>query len=182
MALDLQQVINIFIKEVLIINKKQIEGFDNYFIFKNGTIQNSRGKNICEWKDNVGYLQVKLSQDGKWYYRRVHRLVAKAFIDNPNNLPQVNHIDGDKTNNNINNLEWIDNKHNTQHGNDSQLYHSKHRCIEIQVYNKKTNELLHTYKSIRETAERLHINRKTLSRILFDNKENNYDYNFKAIC
>ena len=137
-------------------------------------------KPICQWKDNVGYMQVKLKRNGKNYYRRVHRLIAEHFLSNPNKLPQVNHIDGDKTNNNISNLEWVDNKLNTKHGYDNNLYHSKRRSIKVEVYN-KLGEYINTYKSIRETAESLHINRKTLSRILFDNKENNYDYNFIAI-
>lgn len=125
-------------------------------------------------------MQVKLKRDGKNYYKRVHRLIAEHFLPNPNNLPQVNHIDGDKTNNNISNLEWVDNKSNTKHGYDNNLYHSKRRSIKVEVYN-KLGEYINTYKSIRETAEELHINRKTLSRILFDNKENNYDYNFIAM-
>ena len=165
----------------MIIIEKEIEGFENYIICTDGTVHNKKGHNISRWKDNVGYLQVKLSKEGKWYYKRVHRLVAEAFIPNPHNLKQVNHIDGDKTNNEVSNLEWIDNKNNTQHGYDNNLYHSKHRNIKIEVYDKITHQLINTYKSIRETANELNINRKTLSSILFDNKENNYDYDFKAI-
>lgn len=165
----------------MIIIEKEIEGFENYIICTDGTVHNKKGHNISRWKDNVGYLQVKLSKEGKWYYKRVHRLVAEAFIPNPHNLKQVNHIDGDKTNNEVSNLEWIDNKNNTQHGYDNNLYHSKHRNIKIEVYDKITHQLINTYKSIRETANELNINRKTLSRILFDDKENNYDYDFKAI-
>jgi hypothetical protein len=162
-------------------NEKQIEDF-NYLITTDGqVISIYYNKPICQWIDNTGYLQVKIKKDGKWYYRRVHRLVAEAFIPNPDNLPQVNHKNGDKTDCSMFNLEWCTNKDNTQHGYDNELYHSKHRCIVIEVYDKQGN-YIHTYKSIRETAEQLHINRKTLSRILFDNKENNYDYNFKAIC
>ena len=164
----------------MIIIEKEIEGFENYIICTDGTVHNKKGHNISRWKDNVGYLQVKLSKEGKWYYKRVHRLVAEAFIPNPHNLKQVNHIDGDKTNNEVSNLEWIDNKNNTQHGYDNDLYHSKHRNIKIEVYDKITHQLINTYKSIRETANELNINRKTLSRILFDDKENNYDYDFKA--
>ncbi len=157
---------------------KKIKDFD-YLVGNYGTIKNLSGKVICQWIDNVGYKQVKLHKNGKKYYRRVHRLVAEAFIPNDNNLPQVNHIDGDKTNNTVQNLEWTTNKKNTQHGYDNELYHSKKRSIKINVYNKITGEYLYTYKSIRETAKCLHINRKTLSRILFENKENNYDYKFE---
>jgi hypothetical protein len=84
-------------------------------------------------------ISVKLKKDGKWYYRRVHRLVAEAFIPNPENLPQVNHKNGDKTDCSVFNLEWCTNKDNTQHGYDNELYHSKHRCIIIEVHDKKGN-------------------------------------------
>lgn len=158
---------------------KKIKDFD-YLVGNQGTIKNLKGKEICQWVDNVGYKQVKLFKDGKAYYRRVHRLVAEAFTPNPNNLPQVNHIDGDKTNNTMENLEWITNSQNTKHGYDNELYHSKRRSIKVEVYTLE-GEYVGTYKSIRETAEQLGVNRKTLSRILFDNKENNYNYIFKAI-
>lgn len=160
----------------------KLKGFEErYEIYEDGSIISLyTNKPLCQWVDNVGYLQVRLKKNGKNYYKRVHRLVAEHFIENPNNLPQVNHIDGDKTNNNINNLEWTNNKKNTQHGYDNDLYHSKHRYIGIKVFD-RSGDYLNTYKSIRETANQLNINRKTLSRILFDNKENNYDYLFEAI-
>ena len=63
-----------------------------------------------------GYVKVCLFKDskGKWYF--VHRLVASAFIDNPNNYPQVNHIDEDKENNKMDNLEWCTNSYNNRYG------------------------------------------------------------------
>lgn len=159
-----------------------LKGFEGkYNVRDNGEIINLHtGKSICQWIDNVGYLQVSLLYNNKKYYRRVHRLIAESFIDNPTKLPQVNHINGDKRDCNYNNLEWINNKDNTQHGYDNGLYHSKRRKIQIEVYDKQGN-YINTYESIRQTAEQLNINRKTLSRILFDNKTNNYDYDFKAI-
>lgn len=61
------------------------------------------------------YYYVTLRKDGKSHKRFVHRLVAEAFLPNPNNLPQVNHMDGNPHNNSVNNLEWINNRDNTKH-------------------------------------------------------------------
>lgn len=62
-----------------------------------------------------GYLQFSLFKNHKKYNFRTHRVLAETFISNPNNYPVVNHIDGNKLNNNINNLEWCSYKYNTQH-------------------------------------------------------------------
>ena len=160
----------------------ELKGFEGrYEIFEDGTIISLfTNRPICQWRDNVGYYQVCLKMNNKKYYKRVHRLVAEHFIENPLGLPQVNHIDGNKLNNNVENLEWIDNKTNTKHGYNNKLYHSNKRCIQVKVFDLDGN-YINTYKSIRETAETLNINRKTLSAILFNDKDNNYNYRFEAV-
>jgi hypothetical protein len=66
--------------------------------------------------DGHGYFQVGLFKDGKQVFKRVHRLVAEAFLPNPNNYKEINHKDEDKTNNSVENLEWCDRKYNINYG------------------------------------------------------------------
>lgn len=61
-----------------------------------------------------GYLRITLTKDGKAKYINIHRLVAETFLSNPNNYPCVNHIDGNKLNNNLENLEWCSYSHNSK--------------------------------------------------------------------
>ena len=115
---------------------------------------------------------------GKKKYIRIHRLVAELFLDNQNNYTQINHKDGNKLNNSVNNLEWTTNSQNTQHGYDNNLYKNKYRC-ELKVTNKLTKEILY-FKSIRECSIILNINRKTITSILKGvKKTNNYNYEFE---
>lgn len=64
--------------------------------------------------DKDGYFDVALCKDGKMFYKRVHRLVASAFIPNPNNFPVINHIDENPSNNIVTNLEWCSVSYNTR--------------------------------------------------------------------
>lgn len=73
-----------------------------------------------------GYLRIKLLNNGKIYRFRVHRLVAKAFIPNPYNLPQVNHKDENPENNRVDNLEWCDPKYNSNYGTRNERCNKNH--------------------------------------------------------
>ena len=93
-----------------------------YEINTNGDIRNSRTGRILKPSDVKGYKQVALyDEHGKRHHRYVHDLVAETFIENVDNKPQVNHIDCDKSNNSINNLEWCTCKENIQHAVDNGL-------------------------------------------------------------
>ena len=97
---------------------KDIEGYEGlYQVSSWGRVKNSRtGRVLKSGKDMYGYLFVNLYKNGKRTNYKVHRLVAQAFIPNPQNKPQVNHIDEDKENNYVENLEWSTAKENNNHG------------------------------------------------------------------
>ena len=82
----------------------------------NGKTHNSKEHLLKLEKDKYKYSIVCLCKQGKMKRYKVHRLVAQHFIHNPNNLEQINHIDEDKTNNCVSNLEWCDAKHNCNYG------------------------------------------------------------------
>lgn len=77
--------------------------------------QKLTGKYIKPWRDTRGYVQVYLCKNGKTKPVGVHRLVAQAFIPNPENKKTVNHLNGDLKDNRVSNLEWATQKENNQH-------------------------------------------------------------------
>ena len=107
------------------------EPWKNYQVSNFGQIlslnyhRSGRAKLMNPWKDKDGYLKIGLRKDGKQKHFYVHRLVVETFIPNPNNLPEVNHKDEDKTNNFVGtpendykdgNLEWCTREYNTNYG------------------------------------------------------------------
>ena len=98
---------------------QDIEGYEGrYQVSDTGQVKSLlRGDRILKpFKTNAGYLYVNLYKNGVVNKFRVHRLVARTFIPNPKNLPEVNHIDEVKTNNKVTNLEWCTRKYNMNFG------------------------------------------------------------------
>lgn len=97
---------------------KDIIGFENlYAITENGQVWSYYSNQfLSATLGNNGYLKVTLVKDHKKYTKMIHRLVAEAYIENPENYPLVNHKDENKCNNNINNLEWCSYKYNSNYG------------------------------------------------------------------
>lgn len=158
---------------------KILEENPRYLVDSNGFILDTKYNNrpICMWVDNTGYYQCNLYfEDGTKKYVRVHSLVAKTFIPNPYNLPQVDHKDGNKLNNAVYNLEWVTNAENTQRGYDNGAYHFPHlNSYPIKLY--RDGEYISTYKSIRTLCKYNGFNRKTVSAILNGTKKNTDYYN-----
>lgn len=100
----------------------KINGYNNYSISKNGQIRNDiTGKIKADRINSRGYSLVDLYSNGERQTERVHRLVADTFIPNPDDKPQVNHRDGNKRNNSVENLEWCTASENMQHAFDTGL-------------------------------------------------------------
>ena len=96
-------------------------------VSEDGTIASLKTGKVFKQSDNeFGYMNVSVpsGEKGKTVKRKVHRLVAQTYIPNPENKREVNHIDGDKTNNHVSNLEWVTSKENKTHAWKSGLYTS----------------------------------------------------------
>lgn len=92
---------------------KQIPEYENYAVNEYGDVKNVNTNYLMATDINsAGYERVQVRKDGKSKKLFRHRLVAQNFLDNPNNYKEVNHIDGDKHNNHVSNLEWCDRVHN----------------------------------------------------------------------
>lgn len=154
---------------------KRILGFDAYAVNENGEVFSQRGKTLCQWKDNMGYMQVVLYKNNKRHYKRVHRLVYEAFYGKiPDNL-YINHIDSKKDNNKLSNLELMTNSENIKHFHDNH----KQKRYNVSVYRKEDNSLVGTYDTLRCLCDDLNLNRKTVTSIINGiKKTNNYPYIF----
>lgn len=98
---------------------KKIAGF-NYSVSTKGRVKSDRsGKIIQPWRLRQGYLQIGLMKDGRRHRFLVHRLVAEAFIVREDYQIDVNHLDLDKANNTVSNLEWVSKQENMQHASTS---------------------------------------------------------------
>ena len=106
----------------------------------------SKGRMIKQWENLRGYKMVTLSKHGKQKHFPVHRLVAIAYLENPENLPCINHKDENKTNNNSDNLEWCNYQYNN-------TYRERHLVNASPVAQIKNGETIATYKSVRYAGE-----------------------------
>lgn len=115
---------------------KPVKGYEGFYEVSNtGKVRSldrvdklgrfKKGKELSSCDNGNGYQVVNLKVNGTQKMMTVHKLVAQAFIENPNNLPEVNHKDGDKSNNRVGNLEWCTHSENAKHAHATGLNHSQ---------------------------------------------------------
>lgn len=139
---------------------KKISNFTNYLISKEGQVYSTKTNKIkiAEINQN-GYCRIELSNENgkKKFY--AHRLVAEAYIPNPNNYNQVNHKDLNKHNNNVDNLEWCSEAMNMQHNADNKPENSR-KVLQFDLVDE--NKLIGTYNSVKEASEKTNTNKTSI--------------------
>ena len=156
--------------DVVEVVRKPIEGYEGYYevdqfgrvyavdrtvrVNDNGRVYDKSlvGKQLKQSMHTQGYKTVALTKDGKTKTHYVHRLVALAFIPNPDNLPMINHKDEDKTNNFVENLEWCTNEYNLKYGTASRRANAKKRGVpHSEEHKKKISDSMKRYFRERRT-------------------------------
>ena len=150
---------------------RDIEGYEGiYSITSSGAVISQNGRRKTEIAAN-GYERVSLWKKGKQKKYLIHRLVAAAFIPNPNGFKCVNHIDGNKLNNNADNLEWCNESHNMQHAYKNNLIHPATTKV---IQYTKDFVMIREWDSIQEACDVLGLTHSNISTVCKNNTNRKY--------
>jgi len=144
---------------------KQIENTD-YYITKEGNVYSKKTGDLVLMKYHVsthGYKALRLMLNKKSKMQFIHRLIALAYIENPNNKPCVNHIDGNKLNNDISNLEWVTYSENNKHAFDTGLKKPTTTNVKEVSIISKCGFFFKKFKSLKDAANYLQIDSRRVS-------------------
>lgn len=154
---------------------KDVVGYEGLYKISNlGRVYSLKtGKNLKQIDNGRGYLQVGLWKNGKRFCHKVHRLVAEAFIPNPNNLEEVNHKNEIKTDNRVENLEWCTHAYNTRYGSrtQKQIDKCKNGKLSMSVIQIKPNGERIEYPSQQEAERQTGISQSNISNVLKDKRK-----------
>lgn len=165
---------------------KDIEGYEgqyqisNYGRVKSLNYNNTKKEKILKFGKNTGgYLHVVLCKDGKIKNYLVHRLVAQAFLPNPNNYEEVNHKNEDKTMNHLENIEWCDRKYNINYGTRTERQ-AKTLAKAVNQYS-LDGKLLATFPSIHEVQRVLGFATQCISKCCIGKLKTAYKYKWRYV-
>lgn len=154
-----------------------VRTIDRYVTYENGIKHFYKGHILPQQCNNSGYLYVSFGVNGKIVSRLVHRIVASCFIENPDNLPQVNHIDCDPSNNNIDNLEWCTASYNCQYREKYGVSMTEARGHHLYAVNLNTCRVLY-FRSQNEAARKLGLNVGHINNVLKGHRNHTGGYLF----
>lgn len=136
-------------------------GKKNYWVSNKGRFKNNREK-LIELKNHCNYIQVSFRNGNNKINHQLHRIVAQLFVPNPESKSIVNHIDGNKDNNNSDNLEWVTKSENTKHAHDNGLI--KKNLRKINQYDKDGN-FIAQFESIKEAGIKLKLDKSSIGHV-----------------
>lgn len=153
-------------------NNGRVKSLSRNIARKNGQIAKVKEAILKPGIDRYGYHLVVLCNNGTKRTTTIHRLVAAAFIPNPDNLPEIDHIDGDRANNHADNLRWSTRKQNSNNPISIERYRKAgiiqkpYKQLQIPVLQLKDGYLISSYLSIREAERATGIAHTSISRVI----------------
>lgn len=153
---------------------KQVVGWEGLYEVSEEAVIRSTPRNgngfkphtMSQSTDSDGYKVIKARNGSKVRTLKVHRLVAGAFLSNPDNKPQVNHKDGNKANNHVSNLEWVTASENIRHAKALGLQSECHNRVKVEQIDKVTGVVIATYPSLKRAEEETQIHWTGISAVL----------------